>query len=254
MFRLAKTVSAIVLDPLCVVLGLWLVAFLAFRRRPRAARALLALGGLGLWALGTGPVAERLAGPLERAYPPPAPEARADAAVVLGGAVDLRHSTPERVELYHRAERILEGIRLWREGRVRLLVFSGGSGDPDLPEANEAGYMAALARRLGVPDSAIRVQAKSRTTAEDARYTVPLLRQWGVETFFLVTTAMDMPRAVACFRKWGAEPVPYPVDYRVTPPGRGWRRWIPGVSTLALSDEAIHEYVGYAAYWLTGKL
>ncbi|WP_051463201.1 YdcF family protein [Deferrisoma camini] len=252
-FSLAKTLS-LLLDPLTAGLGVLLVAWAVFRRRPRLSRTLVFLAGAGLGALGSGPVAERLVAPLERAYPRPAARTRAEAAVVLGGAVDLQHSTADRVELYHRAERVLEGIRLWREGRVRVIVFSGGSGDPDLPDASEAELMAVVARQMGVPDDAIWLQPRSRTTAEDAAYTVPLLRKRGIRRFFLVTTAMDMPRAVGCFRKAGADPIPFPVDYRVTPPGRGWRRWVPQVSTLALAREAIHEYVGYAVYWVTGRI
>ena len=252
-FALSKALQ-MVLDPLVPAAALLLLALAFSWKRPARARAMLAAGLLILAGLGSGPVAERLVAPLERAYPVPPRAVKADAAVVLAGTVDLARSTPERVELYHRAERIFEGARLVTEGRARWLVISGGSGDPERPEVREAELLAVLARQLGVPSERIVLQTRSRTTHEDAAYTVPLLRERGIQSFFLVTTAMDMPRAVACFRKEGAEPVPFPVDFRVTPPATGWKRWIPGTGTLLLSAEAIHEYVGYAAYWVLGYL
>ncbi len=252
-FALSKALQ-LALDPLVGATALLLVAFLWSWRRPGRARGLVLAAWVLLYGLGSGAVAERLVAPLERAFPVPPDAVRTDAVVVLAGTVDLARSTPRRVELYHRAERIFEGARLVTQGRARWLVISGGSGDPDRPGAREAELLAVLARQLGVPADRIVLETRSRTTHENAAYTVPLLRERGFRSFFLVTTAMDMPRAVACFRKEGAEPIPFPVDYRVTPPGSGWKRWVPDATTLVLSAEAIHEYVGYAVYWALGYL
>ena len=252
-FELSKGLSPF-LSPLPVACGLLLLALLLSWRRPGTGRVLVLLGLVILGGLGSGGVAERLVAPLERAFPVPPQRVRADAAVVLGGAVDLVHSTPDRVELNHRAERILEGALLVKRGRARWLVLSGGSGDPRIQDRAEADLMAVVARELGVDPAAIVLQTRSRTTHEDALYTVRALDERGIGTFFLVTTAMDMPRAMACFRKEGADPIPYPVDFRVTPPGEGWVRWVPSAAALRLSGEAIHEYLGYAVYWALGYL
>ncbi len=252
-FELSKGLSPF-LAPLPVACGFLLLALLLSWRRPGTGRLLVLFGLATLAALGSGGVAERLVAPLERAFPVPPQGVRAEAVVVLGGAVDLAHSTAERVELNHRVERILEGALLVKRGRARWLVLSGGSGDPHIRDRAEADLMAVVARELGVDPAAIVLQTRSRTTHEDALYTVRALDQRGIGSFFLVTTAMDMPRAMACFRKEGADPIPYPVDFRVTPPGEGWRRWVPSASALRLSGEAIHEYLGYAVYWALGYL
>lgn len=235
----------------------WLlgVAGLLLRRfRPRLGTAVLVLGLGLLWAFGSGAVSDRLLARLEKAYPIPAESVRADAALVLAGTVDVARSTPDRVELYDRTERIIEGARLVKRGRARWLVISGGSGDPLRPEVAEAEHLAALARELGVSPSVTLLEEKSRTTAENARLSASLLKQHGIGRFFLVTSAFHMPRAVACFRKLGLDPVPYPVDFRAWPDRRQMYRYTPTAPALAGATLAVHEYIGYAVYWLTGRI
>jgi uncharacterized SAM-binding protein YcdF (DUF218 family) len=192
--------------------------------------------------------------PLETAYSVPAPDRRAVAAVVLGGAVDLVHSTPDRIEFYDRPERIVEGIRLVKRGRVDWLVLSGGGGDPARPETREARLMAVFARQMGVDPSVLILQEDSRTTYEDAVYTAKMLKERDIASFFLVTSAFHMSRAVGCFRKAGLDPIPYPVDFRVTPRGPFAPAFAPTLGSLSTSTMALHEYIGYGVYRALGYL
>jgi len=235
----------------CLVLAL---ALLLSWRRPWLSRLFLLLVLVALGGLGTGAVAQRLIAPLEQAYPVPPQNVTAQAAVVLAGTVDVSRSSLERVEFYDRPERIIEGAKLVKQGRAEWLVISGGSGDPFLPEASEAEFLAALARDLGVPARFILMERKSRTTHENAVETARLLRERGLLKFFLVTTASHLPRAVGCFHKAGLDPIPFPVDYRATPPRITPLSYIPSVSALGLSTFALHEYVGYATYRVLGYL
>jgi uncharacterized SAM-binding protein YcdF (DUF218 family) len=246
------------LEPWLMPMGfgclLLLVAFLLIHWRPRTARALALLGLATLWIPSTGAVAGRMLAPLERAYAAPASTLRAEAAVVLAGSVDLARSAPDRLEFGDAPERILAGAELVRKGRARRLIIAGGSGDPLRPEASEADLLARFALDLGVPPRAIYVQSKGRTTEEDARHTAGFLKDSGIGRFFLVTSAYHMPRAVAWFRKAGADPIPYPVDYRATPQHADLARYTPTASSLRNATLALHEYGGYAAYWLSGRL
>ncbi len=231
-----------------------LLALLLSWSRPWLARLLALLALVALGGLGTGAVAQRLIAPLERPFTPPPASVRADAAVVLAGSVDLAQSTPDRVEFYDRPERIIEGVRLVKEGRVRWLVLAGGSGDPLRPEAVEAELLATFARQMGVDPAVIVVQGRSRTTHEDAERTAELLRSRGIGRFFLVTSAFHLPRALGCFRQQGLDPIPYPVDYRARPAAAGLGSYLPGAGGLALSSLAVHEYLGYVVYRVLGYL
>lgn len=252
-FALAKTLAPFGM-PLGIACLLLVAALLSSGRRPWVSRLLLLLALASLWAAGSGWVAARLMGPLERAYARPPETQTAPAAVVLAGAVDLARSTPERVEFYDRPERILEGMRLVREGRAQWLFIAGGSGDPYLPDVSEAELLGAFARDLGIRPEAIVLQGRSRTTHEDAVETARVLRERGIDRFFLVTSAFHLPRAVGCFREQGLEPIPYPVDYRATPPHTTPLSFVPTASALHQSTLALHEYVGYVVYRVLGYL
>lgn len=68
--------------------------------------------------------------------------------------------------------RVRRAVGLWRAGRAPLLVFTGGVGT--YPPA-EAEASAGLALSLGVPESAIVREARSTTTAENARFAAELV-------------------------------------------------------------------------------
>jgi uncharacterized SAM-binding protein YcdF (DUF218 family) len=233
--------------------GIALAILLSWTNR-WASRLILLLVLAILGGLGCPQVSERVIAPLERAYPVPPDTVKAEAAVVLAGSMDLARSTPGRIEWFDRPERMIEGSLLAVRGRVNCLVLSGGVGDPNYPEKVEADLMAAFARTLGVDPGSIVLQRRSRTTHEDALYTAEILRERGIRSFFLVTSAFHMPRAVGCFRKQGLDPIPYPVDFRVTPEAKGALRFVPTAATLCSSTLALHEYIGYGVYWLLGYL
>jgi uncharacterized SAM-binding protein YcdF (DUF218 family) len=69
----------------------------------------------------------------------------------------------------------------------------------------------------------------------------------------VVTSAMHMPRAIGIFRKAGFSVVAYPVDYRTASALRDWTFPRHAAGNFALAETALHEWIGLAAYWLTGK-
>lgn len=255
-YPLASWLSPLTTPLVLACLGL-VVALALSWRRPWISRLFLLLVILLLTGLGNGALSGRLIRPLEKAYPIPSETVRAEAAVVLAGTVDLDRSTSERVELFDRPERILEGARLVKEGRADWLVLSGGPGGPTQSDVAEADFLAVLAQHMGVAPERMLLQRSSRTTHEDAVNTAKILNERGVNTFFLVTSAFHMPRAVGCFRKVGLDPIPFPVDFRSTRPVRDRTRraqCFPTVTSLHVSSLALHEYVGYVVYRVLGYL
>ena len=80
----------------------------------------------------------------------------ADAAVVLGAAVWTKDPSPVF------KERINHAVNLYRKGRVRKLIFTGGQGNPGEP--TEAAAARQYALQSGVPASDILIGDKSHTT------------------------------------------------------------------------------------------
>ena len=105
----------------------------------------------------------------------PNPNARADAALVLGAAVWNGQPSPVF------AERIHHAITLYQRGQVRSLVFTGGVGSGDTAAEGTVAARYAIAR--GVPAEAVLVEAASRTTWDNLALAQPLLAANGLRPF-----------------------------------------------------------------------
>lgn len=126
------------------------------------------------------------------------PEFPADAIVVLGGGVESDGSLP-RVA----ATRVERAVELWRRGVAPRLILSGrcGLAAPE-PAVTEAAAMAALARRLDVPDDALLLEEEARDTLGNAYFVKEeFLEPNGWRTIRVVTSDFHLSRAAWVFRK-----------------------------------------------------
>ncbi|WP_175493907.1 YdcF family protein [Microvirga guangxiensis] len=141
-------------------------------------------------------------------------EGPADAAIVLGAAVYTDRPSPVF------EERIRHGVNLFRAGRVRRLVMTGGRGPGDrLSEARAARDWSV---GQGVPPNAILLEEASSTTQENLTFALPILRRHGAKRVLIVSDPLHMRRAMAIARRLGieAEPSPTPTSLYV-----GWKAW-----------------------------
>jgi uncharacterized SAM-binding protein YcdF (DUF218 family) len=100
--------------------------------------------------------------------------------------------------------RALTAAALFDAGYAPLIIFSGGSADtgPGRPAGmSSAEIMAASATRVGVPRSAIIVETKARTTAENARFVREVMERNGLRTALLVTSPYHQRRAALEFAR-----------------------------------------------------
>lgn len=152
----------------------------------------------------------------------------ADAAVVLGAAVWTSQVSPVF------RERINHGIDLYRQGRVRKLIFTGGQGNPNEPTESKAARDYAV--QSGVPAADILIEEKSHTTFENILYAKQVADTQGIKKVLIVSDPLHMKRAVTMARDVGflAEPSPTP-STRYT----GLR------SQIALLAHETYYYIGY---------
>jgi hypothetical protein len=66
-------------------------------------------------------------------------------------------------------------------------------------------------------------------------------------------SAYRMPRAVGVFRKAGFPVEPYPADWRTPGVEDVLHPFATMSDGLRQTDTAVHEWVGLAVYWLTGR-
>lgn len=253
MFFTLSKIFAPMIHPLTHIM--LFVLFALFCRQPRIAKIslLLALGWLFLF--GTPFLPNALIQHLENRYPQPEPMPQAEAVVVLSGMIDIEKSTASKIEFGEGVERILEGMRLVKQGTAQKLILSGGSGSLFEQTKSEAVMLRQFALDFGIPADQILIEPVSRNTRENAVETAKLMRRQGISSIILVTTATHLPRAMGCFRKVGLHPIPYGVDvhgeasHRLTP-----LDLIPDVGNLRGVSWVLHEYVGLVMYKATGYI
>ncbi len=156
-----------------------------------------------------------------------------DAIVVMGrGGADS-----DGVLTNRSLRRLLLGVDLYNGALAPVLVLSGSAPETEARKA--------LAREMGVPDKAILVSAKARTTREEASEIRRLLLPLGRQRILLVADPIDMPRTRVLMERSGFEvhPVPTASSGPSTPESR-----------LGLCRDIAIELSAWAYYRLSGAL
>lgn len=255
-FYVSKTVWFF-LQPLNLaifLLGAALVAGWFGRRRLLRAGAFLSLLVLVVSAWTS--LGALMLNPLEERFrrPSPAPEKVAGIVVLGGGLEGAINLARGGYDLNRGGDRLVETAVLARRYPDAKVVISGGTGTVLLEGEGDAATAPRLLEALGIPSDRLILEGQSRDTYENAVFTNALVTPGPGETWLLVTSAFHMPRAKALFDKAGFATVPWPVDYRTS--GRE------GISLFADDPEdalsnttlALREWLGLAAYWLSGRI
>jgi uncharacterized SAM-binding protein YcdF (DUF218 family) len=177
-------------------------------------------GGAALFILGVAFEVYRFS-QLDQARP-------ADAAIVLGAAVFRDRPSPVL------RERINHAIRLYENGYVDTIIFTGGVGWNDARSEAEVARQYALAQ--GVPAAATLVETTSVSTLENLSNAQHVAAAHDLHTFLLVSTPYHMKRAMAMAEDLGMEAYTSPT--RTT-------RWI---NQATKSRAYVREVAGYLAY------
>lgn len=179
-----------------------------------------------------------------------------DIGILLGGYSSMNQRPNEdRQNFNQRGNRFFHTYELYKIGKIKKILLTGGNGSILEDLASEAVEIRKFLLKIGVPDSDIIVESNSRTTYENAIYTKEVLdKNYPNARCLLITSAWHMPRSVATFKKAGLDFDTFPVDYiservKLTPndllPDRmGFYYW----------EIIIKEWVGYLGYKAKGYL
>ncbi|WP_366288793.1 YdcF family protein [Paenibacillus sp. AN1007] len=155
-----------------------------------------------------------------------------DAAVVLGAAVQGENPSPVF------RERIEQAVRLYKDGTVRHLIFTGGSRDSSTPTEAWVGRQYAVSH--GVRPEHILIETKSVITRENLLYSLEIGKKEGYRTYTIVSDPLHMKRSMKMASELGMDAVPSPTE---TTAYRSWRSKIPFL---------VRETVMYMGYTLKG--
>jgi len=180
-----------------------------------------------------------------------------DVGIVLGGVTsyDAEH---DRTQFIRGADRLFQAIDLYKTGKIKKILFTGGSGYVLRPEYKEGALVKRYVLKLGIPESDFLIENESRNTHENALFTKEILEKEKITgKLLLITSAFHMRRSIGCFNKAGLFPDPYSADMYGKPIKieKGFdpeSLIIPSLEPLSDWTNFIHELVGYCIYKIVG--
>ena len=254
-FVLSKTIGYLAM-PSNLLMAIGLIGLVLLFTRFRRLASWLIVTSLVLIALvGYSPLGRILLRPLEERFPPwDATRGAPDGIVVLGGAISPEISVARGVvALNGAAERVTATTELARRYPNARIIFTGGTASLDPTSPLEAPLAVKEFEALGVAHDRITAEEQSRNTVENAVFSRLLADPKPGQRWVLVTSASHMPRAIAAFRAAGFPVEAYPVDWHTRGKDDAVELFASFAGGLAMTDYAVHEWVGLAVYWLTGK-
>ncbi len=186
-------------------------------------------------------------------------EAPYDLAIVLSGYAKLGYDLPNEEQLFPFAgasNRLHHAVELYKLGKVKKILLSGGSGYVVNQEISESREVKRYLLRMGLPESDIIVEPASRNTHENALFTAELLKKINPQPkkILLITSAHHLPRARKCFTKVGLSVTPFAVDPTSNSTPFHLSHLVPHLSALNTWQSLFKEWIGCFVYWMKGWL
>lgn len=175
--------------------------------------------------------------------------------IVLTGVTSSELTPRDRVYFHKGADRVTHTVQLYKLGKIKKIIVSGGSGrllDTGVREAND--FMDVMTM-MGIPAEDILVESQSRNTFESAVEVKKLLEQRLIKPSecILITSAFHMRRSIACFRKAEMEMDTFTTDFythrRTFTPDV---LLVPRIEAMLIWQRLIKEWVGFVAYKIAG--
>ena len=178
-----------------------------------------------------------------------------DYGIILGGYSQWDWKR-DRTEYGPAADRLIEGIRLYKMGKIKKIVLASDGSiilkpQKDGPEGNPAGMVKYL-NELGVPTEDLILEKYATTTRENVTCTMELLgSKLTSSNSLVITSAVHMRRSLSAFQQEGLHPDCYITDTWPDLNGES-ESYLPSLYTLAQWQELLHEWVGYVVYKIMG--
>ncbi len=256
MFFVASKIFWMFASPVVLLLVAALAAVLCSAVRSAPAWRAVAIAAIVLiGALAATPMGLRIIAPLEDRFPqPPADMPPPDGIIVLGGVIRDAESAARGQTVFSEGERVVQAAILAKRYPHARVIFTGGNGSLLAANSSEAQEAQKLLVELGLDPSRITLEAASRNTDENARFTAALLHPQPNQRWLLVTSAYHMPRSIGLFEKAGFKVTAFPVAFRTLGEGRGPQWETDPARNLETFELAAHEWIGLVAYRATGRI
>ncbi len=255
-FYIVSKILGLALKPLAWVVLLGLIALLS--RRPARKRRSLRLAMLVLVVFSNPWILNQCLLYWEAGHHAPEQITTPyDVGIVLGGYhADHTFAPPGVFTTERSSNRLIAALQLYKTGKIRRILLSGGSGSLLTRDGHEAANAAAFLRQVGVAEADILQETQSRNTLENAQFSQQLLsREMPGARCLLITSAFHMRRAWACFQKSGVPCDPFAADFMAEQTAGNPLRWLePKARVLYIWEFLIKEWIGWVAYRIKGRI
>ncbi|MES2646355.1 MAG: YdcF family protein [Bacteroidota bacterium] len=170
--------------------------------------------------------------------------------IVLGGFASV--ATDSFPYFNGAADRFIQVLKLYKLGSIKHILVSGGNGKDDNKNFREATFVKQELTIMGVPDSVIFTEDRSKNTADNARFSKAVLDSVHLPPpYLLITTATHMKRASLLFSKAGIKTDSYACNFSPGARKFSFDMLVPQLGVLTGWSGYIKEALGY--WWYKNK-
>lgn len=258
MFYVLSKVIFYLLMPITLVLLCLLYAF--FKANKGLSKTFIGLGILLIMLFGNGFLVNQVL----TVYEYPSTDASSiqnayDVGIILtGGMIKNRRAVSQEIFVGENADRFLQALRLYKMGKIKKLLISGGNTDLVVMKedvSSETQEVAKLLLELGVKSNDLILETKARNTHENAIFTAAILKKNPIlgKRFLVFSTAWHLPRVKGCFEKAGVKADYFGTCYLGEATSLTLDSLLmPREQRLHQSYFMVHEWIGFLMYKLVG--
>ncbi len=255
MFFVISHILSYLLSPLFWTFALLVISFF-IKKRKLLARRLLIIAIITFYVFSNRFLADEFMRKWEIDYTDTSQLAKSyDVGIVLGGGIVSYDYLKNRSIFKSNADRLLQALELYKTGRIKKMLFTGGPGNLIYNDQYEAAYIKKYLINIGVPDSVIIIDSISDNTHQNAIYSKNILTKIYPNggSYLLITSSRHMRRSMACYKKEG-----FKIDIYPTNKISGRRHYnidylfIPQMDSFYCWSDYIHEVVGHLSYKIMG--
>ncbi len=177
--------------------------------------------------------------------------------IVLGGMFEYNNDL-KTLSARRGTDRIWQTISLYKKGKVKKILISGGSGYVSDRGLKESEQLKDVLVKWGIPEEDIIAEKISKNTYENAVETKKILTRSypHIKKCLLITSAQHMRRSRAIFKKQGFKFDTFSTDlYTGLKRNYYWDQYfVPNVETVYNWNGLIKEWIGYVTYDIIGYL
>jgi len=193
--------------------------------------------------------------------------------IVLTGMSNSGKEPKDRIYASAGIDRLLQAVRLYKEGKIKKIMIVGMSEDIDFITGQEKSPKRTytytdMLKDMCIAEEDIWIESKSKNTYENAQLSANFLQQNNQKLnldlklnvnqnqILVITSAFHLKRSLDCFEKAGLGIDGFSTDFIATERKNTLTilSLIPTEDAMAKWGRIIHEMVGYVVYAITGKL